>query len=62
MTVHGPETAPRGQVASREASWVRLFNVLSWILAAASPFVLYFAITYARIEDAAALLLGFALL
>ena len=51
-----------GQVASREASWVRVFNAMSWALALASPFVLYFAITYARIEDAAALLLGFALL
>lgn len=47
---------------SQEAPWVRVCAALSWILAAASPFVLYFSITRARIEDAALLLFAFAVL
>lgn len=48
--------------ATTEPFWARLCAGLAWVFAALSPFVLYFAVTLARIELAAAILLGFALL
>jgi uncharacterized membrane protein/3-hydroxymyristoyl/3-hydroxydecanoyl-(acyl carrier protein) dehydratase len=45
-----------------EPAWMRVSTALSWALAAASPFVLYFAITKARIEDAVVVLFAFAVL
>lgn len=47
---------------TREPSWIRAATVLAWVLTFAAPFVLYFAITRGRIDEAVILLFAFALL
>ncbi|HVH42590.1 MAG TPA: hypothetical protein VM925_09605 [Labilithrix sp.] len=47
--------------ASR-SSWTRLLSAISWVLIAASPLVLYVAVTRARLHEAALLVFAFAVL
>ena len=51
-----------GGAVSSKPRWIGLFSGLSWVLAAVSPLVFYFALKRARIDEAALVLLAFAAL